>query len=109
MKPEAMNIIKRTVYKAERPEGQADLGTGPEVYAAADEAYDFRQDIHRKDIMSIMARVLMRSYGHESAAGIMRQDLETVLAKLDPERPAEQPKEEQTEGGIVWPTGEGDS
>lgn len=105
MKPETMNIIKRTVYKAERPEGQADLGSGPEVYAAADEAYDFRQDTHRKDIMSIMVKVLMRTYGHESAAGIMRQDMEAVLAKLGP-APAKE-KDEKESDVIAWLTGGG--
>lgn len=102
MKPESMRIIKRTCYKAERPEGQADLGTGNEVLASAEDVYDFRQDTHRKDILGIMVKNLLITYGHDSAAGIMRQDLEAVLAKLNPETVKEQSKAEDA-GGFIWP------
>lgn len=102
MNPKWMKIVKKTAYGTGRPEGQADLGAGPEVTAVAEEAYDFRQDTHRKDILAIMLKTLLVTYGHASAAGILRQDMEQVLMTLDPE-PAKETETGKGQSEIIWP------
>lgn len=103
MRPKWMRITKKTAYGTERPEGQTDLGTGAEVTAVAEEQYDFTQDTHRKDILSIIVRTLLTTYGYGSAAGIVRQDLELVLAVLNPDKKEEKKEETPQQGNIIWP------
>lgn len=84
MEPVAMNIVKRTSYKAERPEGQATLGGTNEVTAVAEDTYDFTDREHRKDMLSIMLKNMMRQNGCDAhaAGALLKDEADEAVSKI---------------------------